>query len=161
MSIKIDHPKVTGCFLCTIDQSIVTLPKKPEHERDGAIDPEVSSSGKDRKHLRPSGKFEIRGHKQASCSVSRKWTGSLGMMDGDSPSWWTVILPMMDTPRSLRGHFPVQGLQSGFYSPARKESSLESFSHGISFEGDRVGVVCECQSKSRPPWERKNRPPQG
>ena len=21
--------------------------------------------------------------------------------------------------------------------------------------------VCECQSKSRPPWERKNRPPQG
>ena len=49
------------------------------------------------------------------CSVSRKWTGSLGMMDGDSPSWWIAILSMMDTPRFLRGRFPVQGLQSGFY----------------------------------------------
>lgn len=41
----------------------------------------------------------------------------------------------------LRGRFPVRGSQSGFYSSARKESSFESFSHGVSFEGDRVGVV--------------------
>ena len=52
--------------------------------------------------------------------------------------------PMMDTPpRILRGRFPVKGSQSGFYSPAQKESSLETFSHGVSFEGDRVGVVDE------------------
>ena len=43
------------------------------------------------------------------CSVSRKWTGRLWMMDGDSPSWWTAILSMMDTPRFLRGRFPVKG----------------------------------------------------
>ena len=65
------------------------------------------------------------------------------MMDGDSPSWWTAILSMMDTPRILRGRFPVKGSQSGFYSPAQKESSLETFSHEVSFEGDRVGVVDE------------------
>jgi len=42
-----------------------------------------------------------------------------------------------------RGRFPVRGSQSGFYSSARKESSLEPFSHGVSFEGDRVGIVDE------------------
>lgn len=41
----------------------------------------------------------------------------------------------------LRGRSPVRESQSGFYSPAPKESSLETFSHGVSFEVDRVGVV--------------------
>ena len=63
------------------------------------------------------------------------------MMDGDSLSWWTAILSMMDTPRFLRGRFPIRGSQSGFYSPSPKESSLESFSHGVSFQGDCVGIV--------------------
>ena len=53
------------------------------------------------------------------------------------------ILSMANTPRILRGRFPVKGSQSGFYSPAQKESSLETFSHEVSFEGDRVGVVDE------------------
>ena len=55
----------------------------------------------------------------------------------------TGILAMANTPRFLRGRFPVKGSQSGFYSSALKESSFESFSHGVSFEGDRVGVVDE------------------
>ncbi|MHB8544506.1 MAG: hypothetical protein ACYC9S_10980 [Leptospirales bacterium] len=41
----------------------------------------------------------------------------------------------------LRGRLPVKGSQSGFYSTARKESRLESFSNGVSFEYDGVGVV--------------------
>ena len=40
------------------------------------------------------------------CSVSRKWTGNLGMMDRVSPSWWTLILAMMDTPSVPRKSFP-------------------------------------------------------
>lgn len=68
------------------------------------------------------------------------------MMDGDSPSWWTAILSMMDTPRFLRGRFPVKGSQSGFYSPAQKESSLETFSHGVSFEEIPIKIVCNVKS---------------
>ena len=44
---------------------------------------------------------------------------------------------MMDTPRSLRGRFPVQGLQSGFYSlgfvvdDCALEEILEGKDHAI------------------------------
>ncbi|MHB1287567.1 MAG: IS1595 family transposase, partial [Leptospirales bacterium] len=62
-------------------------------------------------HSRPKGWME-RFHGVATrylpnyCSVSRKWTGNLGMMDRVSPSWWTLILAMMDTPSVPRKSFP-------------------------------------------------------
>ena len=68
----------------------MTLPEKPEHERDGAIDPEVSSSGRYRKHLRPSGKFDIRGHKQAPPFIpvkAKRKENEFSWSQGDVPQF--------------------------------------------------------------------------
>ena len=64
------------------------------------------------------------------------------MANTQSPGSRTGILSHGEHP-FLRGRFPVKGHRAVFTPSARKESSLEAFSHGVSFEGDRVGVVDE------------------
>ena len=62
-----------------------------------------------------------------TCSVSRKWTGSLWMMDGDSPSWWTAILSMMDTPRFPEVVYLLRDHRAGFTPPPGRSQALSRF----------------------------------